>query len=66
MEKNNNYGGARKGAGRHSAKELGIEKRVQLPLTIHPSVMKAFKKKYGRGWSRRVEELIKQDLDNQA
>jgi hypothetical protein len=66
MKKNNNHGGARKGAGRLSAEELGIEKRAHFPLSVHPSVMEAFKKKYGRGWSRRVEELIISDLQNQS
>lgn len=63
--KENKHGGARKGAGRHSAEELGVEKRAQVPLSILPSVIDAFKQKYGRGWSRRIEELIKADLDNQ-
>lgn len=56
------HGGAREGAGRHSAEELGIEKRSQVPLSILPSVITAFKKKYGRGWSRRVEDLMLSDV----
>jgi hypothetical protein len=65
MAKSKNYGGARKGAGRHSAEEMGIEKRVPVSLSITPSLIHKFKKKYGRAWSRRVEDLIRKDLDNQ-
>ncbi|PUZ24999.1 hypothetical protein DCC81_11845 [Chitinophaga parva] len=55
-------GGARVDAGRKSAAALNIEKRQQYPLTVLPSIMAAFRAKYGRGASRRIEELILQDI----
>lgn len=56
------HGGAGRGQGRKSAEEKGIEKRRQFPLSVLPSVMVAFREKYGRGASRRIEELMQQDL----
>jgi len=51
-------GGKRTGAGNKAGSIRVQEKRKQYPLTILPSVIEPFKKKYGRGWSRRIEELI--------
>jgi hypothetical protein len=62
MNKKEPRGGARKGAGRKTAEEMGIEKRKQYPLMALPSLMEAFKELHGRGWSLRVQELIKEDL----
>jgi uncharacterized protein (DUF4415 family) len=59
-------GGARPGAGNKLGARRVAVKREQYPLTITPDVMTAFKEKYGRGWSRRVEELIISDLQNQS
>jgi len=64
--KQNKHGGAREGAGNKPGSIRVDEKRKQVPLTILPSIIDDFKEKYGRGWSRRVEELIKKDLDSQA
>lgn len=53
-----NRGGARLGAGRKPVKE----KRIHANLVILPSILEPFKEQHGRGWSRRVEELVKEDL----
>lgn len=62
MSNNNTHGGAGRGQGRKKAEELGTEKRVQTPLSVLPSVISAFKKRYGKGWNRRVEEFMQEDL----
>jgi hypothetical protein len=61
MKTKKQRGGYRPGSGRKSAEETGVEKRVQVNLTILPSALEPFKKKYGRAWSRRAEELIQED-----
>lgn len=40
---------------------LSEEKRQRITLSILPSILAPFRKKYGRGWARRVEELIERD-----
>ena len=55
-------GGARPGSGRAPAELTGIEKRKQYPLSIPPSVYEAFHKLHGRGWSRRIEELMRNEV----
>jgi hypothetical protein len=68
--KNNNHnttstrGGARPGAGNKKGLSRVAEKRKQYPLSILPSIIEPFREKYGRAWSRRIEELIKQDVQN--
>lgn len=37
------------------------ERRERVTLVVLPSVLAPFKKKYGRGWSRRIEELMKKE-----
>ena len=56
------HGGARSGAGNKAGSIRVNEKRQQYPLSILPSILEPFREKYGRGWSRRVEELIKSDF----
>lgn len=57
-EKKLTHGGARPGAGNKPV----AEKRKQYPLTVLPSIMTAFRKKYGRKASRKIEEMIKNDI----
>lgn len=59
--KNSNHGGRRPGAGNPGTPRVQ-ERRKAVTLTILPSVLGPFRKKYGRGWARKVEELIKQDV----
>jgi len=56
------HGCPRPGAGRKTAKELGIEKRKAFNIQLPPSVAKAFHKKHGRNWGRKVEEYMRKDL----
>lgn len=53
-------GGKRKGAGNPGTPRVA-EHRERVTLSVLPSIFTQFKKKYGRGWSRRVEELMKKD-----
>ncbi|GAA0561414.1 hypothetical protein [Chitinophaga japonensis] len=62
MKTKDKRGGAGRGQGNKPGVKRVAERRIQQPLTILPSVLEPFKAKYGRGWSRRVEELIRQDL----
>lgn len=62
-QKSSNRGGARAGAGNKAGSKRVEERRVQLSLSILPGLLQAFKEKYPGGWNRRVEELIKQDLN---
>jgi hypothetical protein len=57
-EKKTTHGGARPGSGPKPVEE----KRKQYPLTVLPSLYEAFYKKYGRKSSRKIEEMIKNDL----
>lgn len=58
--KSNNHGGRRPGAGNPGTPRVD-ERRQRITLTILPSILAPFRKKYGRGWARRVEELIERD-----
>lgn len=60
--KKENRGGARPGAG-NPYKRRVAEKRIQISLSILPSVLNPFKKKHGRKWGRKVEEMIKSESD---
>lgn len=62
MDKKENRGGSRPGAGNKAGSKRVDERRVQQPLSILPSIFEPFRAIYGRKWNRRVEELIKQDL----
>jgi hypothetical protein len=59
------HGGARPGAGNKAGSTRVKEKRKQYPLTILPSVIEPFKKKYGRTWSREIELMIQLNLKEQ-
>ena len=61
-EKKGTAGGRRPGAGNKKGLTRVAEKRKQYPLSALPSVVEAFKEKYGRGWSRRIEEFMQSDL----
>ncbi|RPE05569.1 hypothetical protein EGT74_24620 [Chitinophaga lutea] len=58
----NKRGGARVGAGNKKGSTRVTVKRIQKPLTILPDIYEAFYARYGRGWSRRVEELMKEEM----
>lgn len=58
--KKNSHGGKRKGAGNPGTPRVD-ERREKVTLSVLPSVLTPFKKKYGRGWSRKVEEYMKKD-----
>ena len=61
--KKDNRGGPGRGQGNKPGSMRVEEKRKQYHLTILPSIMNDFKIRHGRGWSRRVEELIKADIE---
>ncbi|WP_119079915.1 hypothetical protein [Chitinophaga alhagiae] len=63
VHKKNNRGGARPGAGNKPGLTRVEVRRIQKPLTVLPDIYEAFYARYGRSWSRRVEELMKQDLE---
>lgn len=50
-------GGTRKGAGRKSAEELGVEKKKMYPAYLYPSQAKKIIKKYG-SVTKAVESLL--------
>jgi hypothetical protein len=47
MKIKENRGGARRGSGRKSAEELGVEKKKMYPAYLYPSVAEKIIKKYG-------------------
>ena len=51
-------GGARQGAGRKSAEELGVEKKKMFPAYLYPSQAKKIVKKYG-SITKALESLLK-------
>lgn len=55
-------GGARTGAGNKTGNKRVAERRVQLSLSILPSVINAFKQKYPDDWNRKIEVLIIQNI----
>lgn len=63
IQKKDNRGGARPGAGNIAGLTRVEVRRIQKPLTVLPDVYEAFHTRYGRGWGRRVEELMRQDLE---
>ncbi|MBV7534037.1 hypothetical protein [Chitinophaga sp. sic0106] len=56
-------GGARPGAGNKAGAKRVTARRIQQSLTVDADILSEFKEKYGRGWSRRIEDLMKDDLE---
>jgi hypothetical protein len=54
----NKSGGARKGAGRKSADELGVEKKKVYPAYLYPTQAEKIVKKFG-SITKAVESLLK-------
>lgn len=59
--KKNNHGGRRPRAGNPGIPRVD-EPRTHASLSILPSVLSPFRKRWGRKWARRVEDLIREDL----
>lgn len=59
-----NRGGPGRGQGNKAGSVRVEERREGHSVSLLPSVVAAFKEKYGRGWARRIEELIKADLSS--
>lgn len=60
MEKKENRGGRRPGAGNPGKKRVE-ERRVQYPVSVLPSILKKFRAKHGRKWSRILEGFMKEN-----
>lgn len=57
-------GGHRPGAGNKAGSRRVEERKKGYMIQLHPSVAEPYRKKIGIRWNQRVENLMREDLQN--